>query len=73
MMRRARRIGYALNDKQVTPGALSIGLPISNPYGPPYAAVSIGAIVDRMSPERQKELVEILRSEIQGCEARLKL
>ncbi len=72
MMRRARKLGYALNDKQVTPGALSIGLPIPTPYGPPYAAVSIGAIADRMSPKRQKELVEILRSEIQGCEARLK-
>lgn len=64
MVRRAKNLGYALNDMQATPGAISIGLPIPNRNGPPFAAVSIGAIASRMAPERQKELVAILSEEV---------
>lgn len=64
MIRRARRLGYALNDMQATPGAISIGLPIPNRAGAPIAAVSIGAIASRMTPERQAELVTDLREQL---------
>lgn len=64
MVRRARRLGYALNDMQATPGAISIGLPIPNPSGSPIAAVSIGAIASRMTPERQAELVADLQRQV---------
>lgn len=64
MVRRARRLGYALNDMQATPGAISIGLPIPNRNGPPIAAVSIGAIASRMTPERQAELAADLREKL---------
>lgn len=64
MIERAQKIGYALNDMQATPGAISIGLPIPNRNGTPFAAVSIGAIADRMSADRQKELVAVLREEM---------
>ncbi len=68
LIRRAKELGYALNDRQETPGAISLGLAIMNPYGPPYAAISIGAISSRMSAERQKEIAAVLRSEVRQLE-----
>lgn len=63
MLQRARKMGYALNDLMITPGAVSIGLPIKSRFGEPFAAIAIGAIESRMTPERQAELVIILREE----------
>lgn len=71
MVRRARTLGYALNDMQATPGAMSVGLPIPNPRGSPFAAVSIGAIASRMLPERQQELAGLLREELEEIGRRL--
>lgn len=65
-IRHSKELGYALNDRQETPGAVSMGLAIPNPHGPPYAAISIAAIADRMSAQRQKEIAAAL-----GAEARL--
>ena len=67
-LRRSRELGYALNDIHNTAGAITLGLPIVNRYGDPFAAISIGAISSRMTDERQKELVSILRSEIRLVE-----
>ncbi len=64
MIERARQLGYALNDRQATPGAISVGLPLSNRFGPPVAAISIGAISSRMESARRRELVGVLRQEI---------
>ena len=68
MIRRSKQRGYAFNDRQATPGVISMGLPIMNPYGPPYAAISIGAISSRMGEERQKEIVSVLRTEVRSLE-----
>lgn len=68
MLKRARGLGYALNDNHITPGATSIGLPIRSRFGQPFAAISIGAISDRMPAERQKKLVSLLRKEIAAVE-----
>jgi len=67
-IRRAKELGYALNDRQETPGAISLGLAIMNPYGHPYAAISIGAISSRMTGERQKEVAAVLRTEVRLLE-----
>ncbi len=67
-LRRSRALGYALNDIHNTTGATTLGLPIVNRYGDPFAAISIGAIPSRMTDERQKELVSILRSEVRLIE-----
>jgi len=67
-IKRSKELGYALNDRQETPGAVSLGLAILNPYGPPYAAISIGAISSRMSAERQKEIASVLRTEVRLLE-----
>jgi len=71
MVARARELGYALNDRQATPGAMSVSLPLSRRSGPAIAAVSIGAINARMGRERQIELVSLLREELRGLEGLL--
>ncbi len=71
MIARSKQLGYALNDRQETPGVISVGLPVMNRYGPPYAAISVGAISSRMSGERQKDIAGILRTELRLLEKRL--
>jgi DNA-binding IclR family transcriptional regulator len=72
MVQRARRLGYAVNDRQVTPGAISVGLPLTNRVGPAVAAISIGAIASRMGSARQRELAAILQQEVKALELSLR-
>ncbi len=72
MIERSREVGYALNDRQVTPGAISVGLPITNRYGPAVAAISVGAISIRMGSARQRELAAVLREEVKVLEGLLR-
>jgi DNA-binding IclR family transcriptional regulator len=71
-LRRSRELGYALNDIHNTTGATTLSLPIVNRYGDPFAAISIGAISSRMTGERQKELVSILRKEVRVIETAMR-
>lgn len=71
-LERSRELGYALNDIHNTAGATTLGLPIVNRYGDPFAAISIGAISSRMTDERQKELVSILRKEVRVIETAMR-
>ena len=71
MLKRARELGYALNDIHITAGATSIGLSIISRYGQPFAAISIGAISSRMSAERQKKVAAMLRREVKVAEQAL--
>jgi DNA-binding IclR family transcriptional regulator len=73
MLKRAREIGYMFNDRQLTPGAMSIGLPIAGPHGPPIAAISIGAITERMEPERRQELAVVLHRAVKELERQIQL
>ena len=66
LLQRCQELGFALNDAQVTPGATSVGLPIRSRSGEPILAISIGAISSRMTQERQKELVSMIRAEIEA-------
>jgi DNA-binding IclR family transcriptional regulator len=72
MVQRARRLGYAVNDRQVTPGAISVGLPLTNRVGPAVAAISIGAIASRMGSARQRQLAAILQQEVKALETSLR-
>lgn len=63
-LRRSQQLGYALNDTHITVGATTLGLPIVNRFGHPFAAISVAAISSRMEPRRQAELVAVLRTEI---------
>lgn len=68
LVARSKEFGFALNDRQMTPGATSIGMAIQSGYGFPFIALSIGAITSRMSTERQQELAEYLREEVRLLE-----
>lgn len=67
-LKRSQQLGYALNDTHIVAGATTLGLPIVNRYGHPFAALSIAAISSRMTPRRQGELVSILQAEIAAIE-----
>jgi DNA-binding IclR family transcriptional regulator len=71
-LKRSRELGYALNDIHNTTGATTLGLPIVNRYGDPFAAISIGAISSRMTDGRQKDLVSILRKEVRVIETAMR-
>ena len=70
-LERSQRLGYALNDNHVPAGATTLGLPIVNRYGHPFAALSMAAISSRMSTRRQGELVALLRQEVACIERAL--
>lgn len=63
-LKRSRELGYAWNDAYLTVGAGTLGLPIVNRYGHPFAAITVGAILSRMGESRRKELASILREEV---------
>lgn len=46
------RVGFAHNNSMIIKEMAGIGLPVLSPWGMPVAAVSIGAVNDRMGPER---------------------
>ncbi len=59
-----RQMGHGSNPHQSTTGITTLSLPITNRFGHPFAAISVGAITSRMNAARQKEIVSILRAEI---------
>jgi len=64
LVRQSRELGYALNDRHITPGATSVGMAIRSQYGVPFLAISIGAISSRMDPGRQRKLAAYLHEEV---------
>lgn len=71
MIKRSKKLGYAINDAQITPGATSVGLPIRSRFDEPFLAISIGAITSRMAEKRQKELVSLIKEEVAQLETSL--
>lgn len=70
-LKRSQQLGYALNDAHIVEGATTLGLPIVNRFGHPFAAISIAAISSRMTSRRQGELIAVLRAEIVAIERAL--
>jgi DNA-binding IclR family transcriptional regulator len=68
LVARSRADGYAFNEHGVVPQMTGIGVAVNNPDGSPAAALSIGAINDRMSPSRVQTLVASLRDEAEALE-----
>jgi DNA-binding IclR family transcriptional regulator len=71
-LKRSRDLGYAWNDSHIVAGAATLGLPIQNRYGHPFAAITIGAIISRMTEGRRSQLISILRAEVSLAEKLLK-
>lgn len=71
-LKRSRELGYAWNDSHIVAGAATLGLPLVNRYGHPFAAITIGAIVSRMTPGRRDQLASLLRDEVALAEKTLR-
>lgn len=67
----ARARGHALNPGRVVAGSWGLGVAIPWPDGRPAGALSIAAVENRMTPERQADLVAALHREAQAVAARL--
>ena len=58
--------GYALNNSHVVQGTRALALPVITKQGRLVASVAIGAINERMKPERiEKELLPALKQEVE--------
>ena len=66
-----RERGYALNPGRVIANSWGIGMAILLPDGRLAGALSIAAIDSRMSEMRQKELMALLRQEVERIQSKL--
>jgi DNA-binding IclR family transcriptional regulator len=64
MVSQCRRLGYGLSVRNVNPDTIGVGVPILNHQGQAIAAVSVAGIAKRMGPSRQKEITQLIKSEI---------
>lgn len=71
LVRETRANGYSLNPGMMLAGSWAIGVVIRGADRRPVGALSIAAIEHRMSRERQRELVPLLRAEAREVENRL--
>ncbi|WP_245422935.1 IclR family transcriptional regulator [Neorhizobium huautlense] len=67
-----RERGYALNPGRVIANSWGIGMAILLPDGRLAGALSIAAIDSRMNEMRQKELMALLRKEVERVQGKLK-
>lgn len=66
-----RRQGYALTDGIIIAGLQAVGVPIMDARGRPVAAITVGAIAERMRPERRANIVAAIQREVRRIETRL--
>lgn len=71
LTRDSRARGYAIDAGHAFPEVCGVGVPIHAPSGAPIAAISISAIKSRMTNERIRQDVKLLRREIKDIEARM--
>lgn len=64
MVRKTRRDGFALSQKNIDVETVGVGVPIINEQGKVLGAISVAGINTRMKPDRRRKIVEIIRSEI---------
>ncbi|MEI2415845.1 IclR family transcriptional regulator [Orrella sp. JC864] len=64
----SRQQGYASIGEKAVPGVTAIGLAVRNTFGAPAAALTIAATSNRMTPQRQQEILPWLRQEVASVE-----
>jgi DNA-binding IclR family transcriptional regulator len=72
LVRETRERGYAFNPGMLLAGAWAIGMAIMDHDGHAVAALSIAAIESRLTEGRRKQLIPILKREVQWVAARLR-
>lgn len=60
---KSRRNGFAFVDGRIIPGMNAMGVPVHDNTGKVVAALSLAAIVDRVSGDRVAELASVLKKE----------
>ncbi|MDJ1158685.1 IclR family transcriptional regulator [Chelatococcus sp. SYSU_G07232] len=60
---RVRELGYAGRNTGLLPGMAGVAVPVLDRDGRAVAALSVGTIAERLSPERLPTVVELLRRE----------
>ncbi|WP_415477321.1 IclR family transcriptional regulator [Azorhizobium caulinodans] len=68
---RVRDLGYADGAAGLIPGMAGLGVPILGRDGDAVAALSVGSTTDRMTPERNKVIADLLKREAAEIGARL--
>jgi DNA-binding IclR family transcriptional regulator len=71
MVRQTRESGYAHTKGEVFPDVGAIGWAIKNTRGDPIAALNIATTVNRLTPERVREMLKHLKSEAAIIEKQL--
>lgn len=71
MYRTSKALGYGVTEELAVPGVSAVAVPVSIDQGAAYAAISVVAIISRMSDERKEHLVTLLRSEVAKLETAL--
>src|SRR5690606_35207979 len=64
LVARGRELGYASIGEMAVPGVTAMGLAVTTQFGSPAAALTVAATTNRMTPQRQAELLPILRAEV---------
>lgn len=72
LVRETRARGYSINPGLLLSDSWAIGVTIRGAAGRPVGALSIAATESRLSPERQLEIVPLLRREAAWIEMRLR-
>jgi DNA-binding IclR family transcriptional regulator len=70
-MARVRSKGFCDGAQGLIPGMAGLGVPITTPDGRAVAALSVGSTTDRMTPERNAVIAELLMSEARQIGAQL--
>jgi DNA-binding IclR family transcriptional regulator len=68
---RVRASGFCDGAQGLIPGMAGLGVPILNPDGRAVAALSVGSTTDRMTPERNAVIAEMLINEARQIGAKL--
>jgi DNA-binding IclR family transcriptional regulator len=71
MVRRSRRLGYALNDEVILPGVTAMGLAVPGRFGPPTVALSVVGLASRLPEKRRAEILALLRAETEALAKRI--
>lgn len=66
LAKRSRALGYALYDSRIIRSMTAIGVPVATQSGKIVAAISVSAINERMSAERQAEIAKMIKTAIVG-------
>lgn len=64
-LEKTRQRGYALRRDAITDGSIGIGLAVPNGELPPFAAVSLAMVVERMTDSRREQLLAMMRAELE--------